>query len=84
VLIICGKEGEERERVRTGEIERDLWAREQVRKETRKGKSLKPLPDEETRTVRENGSGSHRERLTSLSVVAHCAVLSFFERPDRN
>jgi hypothetical protein len=58
--VICGKERErERDIVRTGEIERELWALEQVRKETRKGKSLKALPNEETRTVQENGSASH-------------------------
>src|SRR4051812_9326113 len=81
------KQRRERDVVRTGEIERDLWAREQIRKETRKGKSLKALPNEGTRTVRENGSASHRERLTmSLRSqrVAYQAAHSFSERPDRN
>ena len=87
VPIVCGKKREERERVRTGK-DRGNQARfmgpRTGQEGDSKGKSLKLLPDEETRTVRENGSGSHRERLTSLSVVAYCAVLSFFERPDRN
>src|ERR1700760_2457279 len=80
------KRRRERDVVRTGEIERDLWAREQIRKETRKGKRLKALPNEGTRTVRENGSASHRERLTmslrSQRVACHAAH-SFSERPDR-
>src|ERR1700722_10560 len=81
--IICGMKRRRERCSQDRGTERDLWAREQVRKETRKGKSLRPLPNEETRTVRENGSGNHRERLTSLPVLAHCAVLSFSERPDR-
>ena len=66
--IICGMKRRRERCSQDRGTERELWAREQVRKETRKGKSFKPLPNEETRTVRENGSGSNRERLTSLSV----------------
>jgi hypothetical protein len=44
-------------------VRRERWARELVRKGTRKGKSFRPLPDEETRTGPENGRGSNAERL---------------------
>jgi hypothetical protein len=75
---------DERDVVRTGEIRRKLWAREQVRKETRKGKSLKPLPEKRREhfwrmEVAVAESDSHR----SLHIA--CSVChSFFKRPDRN
>jgi hypothetical protein len=75
---------DERDVVRTGELRRKLWAREQVRKETRIGKSLKPLPEKRQEQfwrmeVAVTESASHR----SLHIA--CSVChSFFERPDRN
>jgi hypothetical protein len=75
---------DERDVVRTGEIRHKLWAREQVRKETRKGKSLRPLPKKRREQfwimeVAATESSSRRSLLFACS-FEH----SFSERPDRN
>jgi hypothetical protein len=44
IPIICGKRRRRERCSQDRGIERELWAREQLRKESRKGKSLKPLP----------------------------------------